>query len=97
MSKEEQIALELTKLWYNSIENIPDLEIHENNIMNTYQTYLSYLQTQKEEKLSIEKMQDEIGTYRYILKKIRNLIDLDDGNFVLKEDLEEIMVGTGND
>lgn len=91
MSKEEQIALELTKTF---ISNQPkDTTIIGVGVVETYLEYLDKLREIKEKTYDLEKMQDEIGTYRYIINGIKNLIEKDGNNYVIKEELEELIKG----
>ena len=91
MTKEEQIALELTRI---ELSHLPDnVCITDGGSIITYNKILKKLQGDKEDNTDIVKLQDEIGTYKYIINGIKQLINRDGSNFVLKEDLEEILGG----
>lgn len=95
MNKEEQIALELMKLstqWFDKIKATTA-----DDVVDTYTSiYLGFkdkLEKIKKEENEVMKLQDEIGTYRYILDNIKRLIDSDENNFVLKEEIVNLMGG----
>lgn len=84
MSKEEQIALELTKLCEPKSST---------TVWTNYKWFLDTLKEVKKEDLDIIKLQDEIGTYKYVINAIKELIEENESNFVLKEDLLEKIGG----
>ena len=86
MSKEEQIALELTRITGATTSGCQCT-------IDNYKAYLKELQDIKEENSDIAKLQDEIGTYKYVINAIKELIERDENNFVLKEDLLEKIGG----
>lgn len=82
MSKEEQIALELTKL-----SNPKD----DDSVWADYKWFLDKLCELKGKENDIDILNDELGTYKYILKTICDLLKRDESNFVLKDDLKGIV------
>lgn len=86
MSKEEQIALELTRITGATTSGCQCT-------IDNYKRYLKELKEEKESNLDVAKLQDEIGTYKYILGAIKTLIECNENNFVLKEELLRILGG----
>lgn len=84
MNKEEQIALELTKL-----ANPKD----DDSVWADYKWFLDKLCELKNRENDVNILNDELGTYKYILTTIKGLLDKDENNFVLKEDLEQLLGG----
>ena len=84
MSKEEQIALELTKL-----ANPKD----DDSVWADYKWFLGKLCELKDRENDVNILNDEIGAYKYILENVKKLMSKDGNNFVLKEDLEMIIGG----
>ena len=82
MNKEEQIALELTKL-----SNPKD----DDSVWADYTWFLNKLCELKGKENDINILNDELGTYRYILQSICDLLKRDGNNFILKEDLKGII------
>ena len=83
MSKEEQIALELVKISVNDTSG--------KKVLDRYKSYLEELKQDNFIEKEQAKLLDKIGTYRYILGAIETLLEHDENNFVLKDDLKEIL------
>jgi DNA-directed RNA polymerase subunit N (RpoN/RPB10) len=79
MSKEEQIALELTRISINDTSG--------KKLLDRYKSYLKELKKDNVIEKEQNKLLDELGTYKYIINAIKELIERDESNFVLKEDL----------
>ena len=93
MSEEKQIALELTRLYVESLTGEGIVELEKYDIIDTYLDYIDKLNCKKIEKQELDKILDENGTYKFILNSIKNLLYKDSNNFVLKEDIEQILGG----
>ena len=85
MTKEEQIALELTRISVNDTSG--------KKLLDRYKSYLEELKKDNAIEKDQSKLLDELGTYKYVINAIKELIEENESNFVLKEDLLEKIGG----
>lgn len=91
MNSKEQIALELTKLYIEKCSCIS-----EERVVEIYQNFFNKINGKEEKDIEADELQIKLGDLDYKLQLIEKLLEKDKNNFVLKEDLYEILGGNND-
>ena len=89
----EHMALELVKIWADITVKLNEKgkDITGIDVITAYKTYLNELNGVSADESTIESLQYEIQRKNRMIGKIKDLMQEDNNNFVLKDKLENVL------